>query len=82
MTVEEYDSRAEIRKTIAEIDNVLSELNEPEDSASSSDLEEAAITDGCGNKRDYDATHSAICPYKCTERKKRVKKDNSLRIEF
>lgn len=32
-------------------------------------IEEAAITDGMGNKRDYDATHATTCPYKQTERK-------------
>lgn len=40
-------------------------------------IEEAAVTDGCGNKRDYEATHSYDCPYKQTEREPRkVKKDN------
>lgn len=38
-------------------------------------IEEAAITDGCGNKRDYEATHSYDCPYKQTERKRKIKKD-------
>ena len=41
-------------------------------------IEEAAITDGRGNKRDYEATHSLDCPYKQTERKRKprkVKKD-------
>lgn len=26
-------------------------------------IEDALITDGCGNKRDYNATHLDICPY-------------------
>ena len=41
-------------------------------------IEEAAITDGCGNKRDYEATHSRECPYRKTERKtykRKLKKD-------
>ena len=49
-------------------------------------IEEAAITDGCGNKRDHDATHSRTCPYIMTERKPNThrKKDNdkSLTINF
>lgn len=32
-------------------------------------IELAAVTDGMGNKRDYDATHSRDCPYRKTERK-------------
>ena len=42
-------------------------------------IEEAAVTDGTGSKRDYDATHSYWCPYKCTERKRypRRKKDSN-----
>ena len=48
-------------------------------------IEEAAITDGCGNRRDYEVTHATICPYRKTERTRRVrraKKDNSLTINF
>jgi hypothetical protein len=47
-------------------------------------IEEAAITDGCGNKRDYEATHSLDCPYKISERKpKKKKKDpNQLELEL
>ena len=37
-------------------------------------IEEAAITDGCGNKRDYEATHSYVCPHIKTERTKRIRK--------
>ena len=42
-------------------------------------IEEAAVTDGMGSKRDYDATHSYWCPYKCIERKRypRRKKDSN-----
>lgn len=40
-------------------------------------IEEAAAIDGMGNKRDYTCTSSRDCPYKCTERKRRVKKDNN-----
>lgn len=43
-------------------------------------IEEAAVTDGMGSKRDYDATHSYWCPYKSTERKrypKKVKEDKN-----
>lgn len=39
-------------------------------------IEEAAITDGYGNKRDYEATHSIDCPFKQTERTRKAKKDN------
>ena len=39
-------------------------------------IELAAISDGTGNKRDYFATRSD-CPYKQTERKKRIKKDHN-----
>ena len=51
------------------------------------DIEEAAVMDGMGKKRVYDATHSRICPYIQTERKKtykrKVKKDkNQLELEF
>lgn len=51
-------------------------------------IEEAAITDGRGNKRDYEATHSVICPYLQTRRNqprkvKKVKKDkNQLMLDF
>ena len=31
-------------------------------------IEMAAIGDGTGNKRDYDATHSCDCPHKRTKR--------------
>jgi hypothetical protein len=37
-------------------------------------IEEAAITDGTGNQRDYNATHSVICPYRATERTPRKRK--------
>lgn len=40
-------------------------------------IEEAAAIDGMGNKRDYTCTSSLDCPYKCTERKRRVKKDKN-----
>ena len=48
-------------------------------------IEEAAITDGTGNLRDSNATHSRDCPYKCTERKrytKKVKKDKRQQVLF
>jgi ribosomal protein S27AE len=46
-------------------------------------IEEAAITDGCGNKRDYEATHSYDCPYKHADRKRKMKKDpNQLMLEL
>ena len=46
-------------------------------------IEEAAITDGCGNKRDYEATHSYDCPYKHADRKRKMKKDpNQLMLDF
>ncbi len=45
-------------------------------------IEEAAITDGCGNKRDYEATQQALCPYKCTERTKRKKCDNDKSLNL
>jgi len=45
-------------------------------------IEEAAIRDGMGNKRDYEATRSD-CPYKQTERKKRIKKNpKQLELEL
>ena len=34
-------------------------------------IEMAAIGDGTGNKRDYDATHSCDCPHKRTKRFKK-----------
>lgn len=37
-------------------------------------IEEAAITDGTGNQRDYNVTHSEICPYRATERTPRKRK--------
>ena len=46
-------------------------------------IELAAVTDGMGNKRDYEATHSYTCPHLQTERKKRIKKDpNQLELDF
>ena len=48
-------------------------------------IEEACVGDGMGTKRDYDATHSRDCPYKCTERKryaKRVKIDKNQQELF
>ena len=47
-------------------------------------IEKAAVTDGRGNKRDYEATHSCDCPYKVSERKPRkVKKDkNQLMLDL
>lgn len=47
-------------------------------------IEEAYVSDGCGNKRDYDVCRSVECPYKKTERLRRVctRKDKSLTIEF
>ena len=45
-------------------------------------IELAAISDGMGNKRDYEATRSD-CPYKQTERKKTIKEDpNQLKLEL
>ena len=50
-------------------------------------IETACIDDGMGNKSDYEATHSRICPYLQTERKavvkspKRVKK-NEKQLEL
>lgn len=43
------------------------------------DIEEASIGDGCGNERVYNATHSADCPYKQTERKTYNKKKKTLK---
>ena len=47
-------------------------------------IEEAAITDGTGNQRDYNVTHSEICPYRATERtpqKRKAKTDkNQLQL--
>lgn len=47
-------------------------------------IEEAAVTDGMGSKRDYDATHSYWCPYKSTERKRYPKKvkENKNKVEL
>lgn len=36
-------------------------------------IDEAAIGDGTGNKRDYDATHSYDCPHKRIKRWERTK---------
>lgn len=45
-------------------------------------IEESAVTDGMGNKRDYDATRFD-CPYKQTERKRKIKKDpNQLMLDL
>lgn len=43
-------------------------------------IDEAAIGDGTGNKRDFEATHSYDCPHKRTERPVRSKrpKDKDL----
>lgn len=44
-------------------------------------IEMAAIGDGTGNKRDYEATRSYDCPHKRTERKKKVKEyENQLNL--
>lgn len=44
-------------------------------------IEMACITDGMGNRRDYEATHSYDCPHKRTERKKKVKEyENQLTL--
>ena len=49
-------------------------------------IEEAAIMDGCGNKRDFEATRHRDCPHFTTERKIYAKKkrniDKSLTIKF
>ena len=47
-------------------------------------IEEAAVTDGMGSKRDYDATHSYWCPYKSNERKRYPKKvkENKNQVEL
>lgn len=49
-------------------------------------IELAAVTDGMGNERDYEATHSYTCPHIQTERKtykKYKKKDkNQLMLEL
>lgn len=37
-------------------------------------IELAAVTDGMGNKRDYEATHSYVCPHIKTERTRRIRK--------
>lgn len=37
-------------------------------------IEIAAIADGTGSQRDYNATHSVICPYRATERKPQKRK--------
>ena len=45
-------------------------------------IEMAIISDGMGNKRDYDATRSD-CPYKQTERSRKMKKDpNQLMLDM
>ena len=48
------------------------------------DIEEAAITDGCGTKRVYKATHLHYCPYKITERKpsRRKQKENKAQLQL
>lgn len=41
------------------------------------------VTDGMGNKRDYEATHSHTCPHIQTERKIYKKKfNNQLKLDF
>lgn len=45
-------------------------------------IEDACITDGMGNKRDYDATHSYDCPHKRTEIKKRVKEKDLQQLNL
>lgn len=49
-------------------------------------IDEAAIGNGCGNKRDYEATHQPFCPHMVTERKRYARKkrdiDKSLTINF
>lgn len=49
-------------------------------------IDEAFIGDGRGNKRDYEATHQADCPYRKTERKQYAKRDkyneNQLTLQF
>ena len=46
-------------------------------------IELAAVTDGMGNKRDYEATKSYTCPHIQTERKTYKKKDkNQLMLEL
>ena len=46
-------------------------------------IELAAVTDGMGNKRDYEATHSYTCPHLQTERKAYKKKfNNHLNFDF
>ena len=37
-------------------------------------IDAALVDDGCGNKRDYEATHSKVCPHLQIERKVVVKK--------
>ena len=46
------------------------------------DIEEAFITDGCGNKRCYDATHQRDCPYRRTEKHKRTKKEDKNQLNL
>lgn len=47
-------------------------------------IEEAAITDGCGTKRVYNATHLHYCPHKITEQKAytRKQKENKAQLQL
>lgn len=47
------------------------------------EIELAAVTDGCGTQRAYDATQRNICPYRQTERKVNKQIDQQqLKIEL
>ena len=44
------------------------------------DIEIAAVTDGCGNERAFNAANNRVCPYIQTERKKSNKIDNEPKL--
>lgn len=43
-------------------------------------IEYASVTDGTGNKRDYEATQCKFCPFLQTERKPRRKKQDKAQL--
>ena len=45
-------------------------------------IELASATDGMGNKRDYTATHSRICPRRQTERPKRKPRESENQMNL
>lgn len=46
------------------------------------DIEEAAITNGCGTKRVYNATHLRYCPSKITEQKAYTRKQKEDKAQL